>query len=102
MLRVVISRARTLYTDIKGKNAASLSWWPKHDLWNHPGCEWNKGYWSWENEAWFRTRRENIKNGTAKAMTVKEWEGAMRQGRWKKSLSSLEDVARLRLQSVLI
>ena len=78
-----------------------MSWWPKHEMWSHPWCEWNKGMWTWDNEIWFRNRRRDILAGTAKALTVKEWQVNLRQGRFKRSLANLEQVAAMRVESVL-
>ena len=61
-------------------------------------CEWNKGFWSWENETWFRKRREDILAGRGKPLSAKEWEGKLRHGRWRKSLTRLQEVAELRIQ----
>ena len=90
----------TFVPAVSDTNAASLSWWPKQEQWNHPACEFNKGYWSWENELWYLKRRRDIENGSAKAMTVKQWQNELRQGRWRKSLNCLQEVAALRIRDV--
>lgn len=73
-------------------NAASKSWWPRQEEWIRSGRY--AGYWTAQNEMWFRRRRQDILEGKEGPKSVKEWQTALKGDRqWPDVRNRIERVA---------
>lgn len=54
----------------------------------------NAGYWTEQNEEFYRTRREEIRNGTATLKNARQWKQVLKQGgpSAKRFQSSMENM----------
>ncbi|KAF7796983.1 hypothetical protein EIP86_008172 [Pleurotus ostreatoroseus] len=66
-------------------DSSIVSWWPRHASWQN--SNYNLGHWTWKAELWFRNRRKDILEGSAKPMN---------QGRWRRALKGNSNTGRVR------
>ncbi|KAH0825654.1 hypothetical protein J3R83DRAFT_8830 [Lanmaoa asiatica] len=61
----------------QGVQTVDLSWWPKQSTW--VGSNVDVGYWSPENEVWFRARLAKICAGEAQPQSATRWVNALKK-----------------------
>ena len=61
----------------QGTQTADLSWWPKQSTW--VGSNFNVGYWTPDNEVWFRTHLEKIRAGEVQPQSARHWANALKK-----------------------
>ena len=59
---------------------ADMSWWPKQSMW--VGSNVDVGYWSPDNEVWFRACLSKIQAGEAQPMNATRWANALKKYRY--------------------
>jgi len=64
----------------QGVQTADMSWWPKQSMW--VGSNVDVGYWSPDNEVWFRACLSKIQAGEAQPMNATRWANALKKYRY--------------------
>ena len=73
-------------------DTGTKSWWPRQEEWLASAR--NVGYWSWRNELWYRTRRDELAAGRGKPYSIKEWQEQLKSDRfWPKIATQMEQSA---------
>ena len=61
----------------QGSQTEDLSWWPKQTTWQ--ASNFDAGYWSPDNEAWFQRRLTMILSGTARPLNARMWRNQLKR-----------------------
>lgn len=72
----VLDRLTQLVDHSLRSGVSDSSWWPKYSTWRGSGFDY--GYWTWDNELWFRERRAHVQAGNAGVKTAGQWKASLK------------------------